>query len=47
MRNEDPNDLCRPSSHEILAALGINGLALAALLVAGYLTPDLLSILFR
>lgn len=45
MRNDDQNDLYRPSRHEMLAALGINSLALVALLVAGYFTPDLLAVL--
>lgn len=47
MRNDSSDELFSPGRHEILAALGINGLALAALLVAGYFAPDLLAILFR
>lgn len=46
MRNNDLNEFCRPSRRELLEAMGINGLALVALLVAGYFTPDLLALLF-
>jgi hypothetical protein len=45
MRNDDTNDLYRPFRREILEAIGINGLALLGLLVAGYFTPDLLALL--
>lgn len=47
MHNDDFDELPSPMLSNILSALGINGLALAGLLVAGYIAPDLLAVLFR
>lgn len=47
MHNDDFDELPSPMFSNILSALGINGLALGGLLVAGYFAPELLAILFR
>lgn len=47
MHNDDFDEMPSPMLSNILSALGINGLALAALVVAGYFAPELLAILFR